>query len=120
MSRFPKILEDVFDNSDDNYELLENVVIENEQFERRRRNTSRRGSIAGHIIIDRGRVEGHERLYQDYFSEHPVFPNHLFRRRYHMNQSLFCRIVNEVERVVHILSKEEMLLVFKACLLFKK
>ena len=97
MPRFSNILENIVDDSEDEFESITNIVIEEEQLEIRRRNTRRRGSIPGHVIIDRGRVEGHKRLYQDYFSENPVFPNHLFRRRFRMNRSLFCRIVNKVE-----------------------
>ena len=43
-----------------------------------------RGSLKGRKKgIPRKRVEGHLRLYADYFDRtDPVFPEHLFRRRY--------------------------------------
>ena len=44
-----------------------------------------RGSIQGHYVIFRNRVEGHERLYLDYFAKLPTYPPNLFRRRFRMN-----------------------------------
>uniref|UniRef100_A0A0D3DCZ4 DDE Tnp4 domain-containing protein n=1 Tax=Brassica oleracea var. oleracea TaxID=109376 RepID=A0A0D3DCZ4_BRAOL len=44
--------------------------------------------------IERNREEGHNRLWNDYFSEEPTYPPHNFRRRFRMNQSLFTGIVN--------------------------
>ena len=40
-----------------------------------------RGSIPGHIMINRDRVEGHERLYRDYFATPCVYES-LFRMRF--------------------------------------
>uniref|UniRef100_A0A0D3AXP4 Myb-like domain-containing protein n=1 Tax=Brassica oleracea var. oleracea TaxID=109376 RepID=A0A0D3AXP4_BRAOL len=39
-------------------------------------------------------VDGHNRLWNDYFSEDPTFPAHLFRRRFRMNKAVFMRIVD--------------------------
>ena len=44
--------------------------------------------------IERNREEGHNRLWNDYFSEEPTYPPHYFRRRFRMNRSLFTGIVN--------------------------
>ncbi|XP_074269509.1 protein ANTAGONIST OF LIKE HETEROCHROMATIN PROTEIN 1-like [Silene latifolia] len=45
-------------------------------------------------IVPRDRVGGAERLYNDYFSTTPVYPDHIFRRRFRMRKELFCRIVD--------------------------
>ncbi|CAL9238846.1 unnamed protein product [Arabidopsis halleri] len=46
--------------------------------------------------IDRKREEGHERLWNDYFSDNPTYLDRQFRRRFRMNKSLFLRIVNRL------------------------
>ena len=56
-----------------------------------------RGSVPGHIMVNRDRVEGHERLYRDYFATPCVYES-FFRRRFRMSRPLFLRIVNEVEQ----------------------
>ena len=56
-----------------------------------------RGSIQGHYVIFRNRVEGHERLYRDYFAKSPTYPPNLFRRRFRMNRSLFVRVISNME-----------------------
>ncbi|KAK9996092.1 hypothetical protein SO802_020778 [Lithocarpus litseifolius] len=47
--------------------------------------------------IERDRLADHKRLYLDYFSDTPVYPPNLFRRRFRMSQSLFLRIQSKVE-----------------------
>ena len=47
--------------------------------------------------IERDRLVGHKRLYLDYFADTPVYPPHLFRRRFRMSRSLFFRIQSKVE-----------------------
>lgn len=42
----------------------------------------RRGSIPGHIVINREREKGHDKLWNDYFSENPTFGARTFRRRF--------------------------------------
>ncbi|XP_022545844.2 uncharacterized protein LOC106355163 [Brassica napus] len=46
--------------------------------------------------VERNREEGHTRLWNDYFSENPTFPPHLFRRRFRMNKDVFMRIVDRL------------------------
>ncbi|XP_047337985.1 putative nuclease HARBI1 [Impatiens glandulifera] len=55
------------------------------------------GSIPGHIVINRDRENAHHRLYNDYFSDNPVYNEIMFRRRYRMSRSLFIRIVDAVK-----------------------
>ncbi|XP_019094446.1 PREDICTED: putative nuclease HARBI1, partial [Camelina sativa] len=50
--------------------------------------------------IDRKREEGHERLWNDYFSDNPTYNAHHFRRRFRMNKLLFLRIVNRLSEEV--------------------
>ena len=47
--------------------------------------------------IERDRLVGHKRLYLDYFADTPVYPPHLFRRRFRMSRSLFLCIQSKVE-----------------------
>ncbi|XP_058742570.1 uncharacterized protein LOC131615075 [Vicia villosa] len=44
-------------------------------------------------VIDRNREEGNIRLFNDYFSENPVYTDAQFRRRFRMHRHLFLRIV---------------------------
>uniref|UniRef100_A0A0D3E2P9 NAD(P)-binding domain-containing protein n=1 Tax=Brassica oleracea var. oleracea TaxID=109376 RepID=A0A0D3E2P9_BRAOL len=53
----------------------------------------RRKNKGQRTYIERNREEGHIRLWNDYFSEEPTFPRHLFRRHFRMNKDLFMRIV---------------------------
>ncbi|XP_058775982.1 uncharacterized protein LOC131650285 [Vicia villosa] len=43
--------------------------------------------------IERNREEGHEHLFNDYFSKAPVYTDEQFRRRYRMHKHVFLRIV---------------------------
>ncbi|XP_018460218.1 uncharacterized protein LOC108831154 [Raphanus sativus] len=55
------------------------------------------GSIPGRFFIYRDRESGHYRLFDDYFSETPVYNDAMFRRRYRMSRPLFLHIVEAVE-----------------------
>ena len=44
--------------------------------------TRHRGSVDGHQVVERNRVEGNIRLYRDYFADPPVYDQRYFRRRY--------------------------------------
>ncbi|KAK2441681.1 hypothetical protein QL285_012949 [Trifolium repens] len=57
-------------------------------------NTSRRRK---RTVIDRSREEGHNRLFNDYFSENPVYTEVQFRRRFRMRRHVFLRIVEALE-----------------------
>ena len=50
--------------------------------------------------IERDREIGHNRLWNDYFSEDATFPPYLFRRRFRMNKELFLRIVHRLSEHV--------------------
>jgi hypothetical protein len=53
------------------------LVLEEECVRKRRR----RGSIPGHAVRNRQRLDADYRLYRDYFAQHPVFDTEIFRRR---------------------------------------
>ncbi|CAK8534685.1 unnamed protein product [Lathyrus sativus] len=40
-------------------------------------------------MIDRSREEGHDHLFNDYFSENPVYTDVQFRRRFRMHRHVF-------------------------------
>ncbi|XP_076954228.1 uncharacterized protein LOC143628555 [Bidens hawaiensis] len=46
--------------------------------------------------IDRGRVEGDARLWNDYFAPLPVYDESFFRRRFRMSRRLFDRILEDI------------------------
>ncbi|XP_042962638.1 uncharacterized protein LOC122296908 [Carya illinoinensis] len=56
-----------------------------------------RGNSQRRKFIRHDHVQGHERLFRDYFAENPVYPSNLFRRRFRMSRPLYLRILNEVE-----------------------
>ena len=47
--------------------------------------------------IDRNREKGAQRLYDDYFSENPTYPEHIFSRRFRMPRRLFLTICERLE-----------------------
>ncbi|XP_010451370.1 PREDICTED: uncharacterized protein LOC104733493 [Camelina sativa] len=52
------------------------------------------------IYIPRNREEGHNNLWNDYFSDTPTYPDYLFRRRFRMHRPLFMRIVQRLSTEV--------------------
>ncbi|KAL0864906.1 hypothetical protein Bca101_044024 [Brassica carinata] len=84
-------LEEIYEQHID--EAFENFTIQIEKEERRRRRKTR-------AYIERNREEGHIRLWNDYFSESPTYPDNLFRRRFRMNKPLFMQIVYQLSNEV--------------------
>ncbi|XP_012859009.1 PREDICTED: putative nuclease HARBI1 [Erythranthe guttata] len=84
------------DSNSDDLEMLVKAT-EEEEAERERQRTHRRGSVPGRCVINRDRGEGHNRIYRDYFSDNPVYHGVYFRRRFRMHRPLFCRILSDVE-----------------------
>ncbi|XP_013594700.1 PREDICTED: uncharacterized protein LOC106302825 [Brassica oleracea var. oleracea] len=74
---------------DDIFEDIYNNIVEAQTKKQRKR-----------AYIERNHEEGHNRLWNDYFSEDPTFPAHLFRRRFRMNKELFMRIVHRLSEDV--------------------
>ncbi|CAL5413495.1 unnamed protein product [Camellia sinensis] len=84
-------------DSDNELEIFAIAALEEKRLNNERQLGLRRGSIQGHAVIYRNRIQGHKRLYQDYFSETPTYPPNLFRRRFRMSRCLFLRILSMVE-----------------------
>ncbi|XP_020263140.1 uncharacterized protein LOC109839119 [Asparagus officinalis] len=91
------LLQEEEDDDDDDYATLLAIASLEEHHSSEGQSSRRRGSIPGHAVIQRNRAEGHERLFHDYFSESPVYPAKLFRRRFRMHRPLFLRILSAVE-----------------------
>ncbi|XP_062209009.1 uncharacterized protein LOC133910732 [Phragmites australis] len=53
--------------------------------------------MPGHWRIHRNRLEGHNRLYNDYFADPAVYPDYIFRRTFRMKRDLYFKIVQAVE-----------------------
>ncbi|KAM6553080.1 hypothetical protein CsatB_013842 [Cannabis sativa] len=60
--------------------------------------SSRGGSIPGHIVINRDRENVDRNLFNDYFAENPRFTDLMFRRRFRMGRPLFLRILDAIQR----------------------
>ncbi|KAK0604620.1 hypothetical protein LWI29_017567 [Acer saccharum] len=85
--------EDDDDDDDDYANLLAIVALEEEQHA----NTGQSSHRRDHAVIQHYRVQSHERLYHDYFSESLIYPEHLFRRRFRMHHPFFLHILSAVE-----------------------
>nr|ACB59212.1 unknown protein [Brassica oleracea] len=92
---------DNFDQAFDQYfderfdQTYENLVVpysgqQEERPERKKR-----------VYIERNYETCHIRLWNDYFSDTPMYPENLFRRRFRMNRRLFMHIVDRLSNEVH-------------------
>uniref|UniRef100_A0A0D3C0S7 DDE Tnp4 domain-containing protein n=1 Tax=Brassica oleracea var. oleracea TaxID=109376 RepID=A0A0D3C0S7_BRAOL len=90
---FDQKFDEYFDQHFD--QTFENLFIHHQPQEGERRRRKKR------VYIERNREEGHVRLWNDYFSETPTYPENLFRRRFRMNKPLFMRIVDRLSNEVH-------------------
>ncbi|XP_048618793.1 putative nuclease HARBI1 isoform X1 [Brassica napus] len=68
---------------DEYFEETYNSIVENRTAKKKKR-----------AYVERNREAGHNRLWNDYFSEDPTFPPHLSRRHFRMNKEVFMRIVD--------------------------
>ena len=97
MNRFPNILGEILNIEEENNDDLDMLYAATRRSEWFSQGRIRRhcGSVPCHIMVNRDRVEGHERLSRDYFATPCVYES-FFRRRF--RRPLFLRIVNEVEQ----------------------
>ncbi|KAL0012552.1 hypothetical protein SO802_007660 [Lithocarpus litseifolius] len=86
-----------FDSSSSDDELELTLAIAIEELNNEGASTSRRRSVQPHRFIWRNPLQGHDRLFHDYFAETAVYPPNVFRRRFRMSLSLFLRIHSRVE-----------------------
>ncbi|KAI5400008.1 hypothetical protein KIW84_065089 [Lathyrus oleraceus] len=86
------------DNSDNNdqefWALVEEEFMDNSDEEQQLQNSGSSSRRKRRTTIDRGREERHNRLFNDYFSENPVYTDVQFRRRFRMHRHVFLRIVD--------------------------
>uniref|UniRef100_A0A0D3EB20 Uncharacterized protein n=1 Tax=Brassica oleracea var. oleracea TaxID=109376 RepID=A0A0D3EB20_BRAOL len=69
---------------------FENLLIHHENRQEASRSKKKRA------YIEKQREQGHMQLRNDYFSENPTYPSHMFRRRFRMNKLFFMRIVDRL------------------------
>ena len=63
-----------FSESDIFLEMPKAVTMDEEQLDNELGSSSRRGSVRGRKVIHRDHIQGHDRLFLDYFAESPVYP----------------------------------------------
>ncbi|XP_038713474.1 uncharacterized protein LOC120007350 [Tripterygium wilfordii] len=83
-------------DSEDDLEQLFNAEENDDQQANGRRQTGHHSSILGHRIVQRNHVDGHFKLWNDYFKPDPVYHEGLFRRRFQMSRIFFLHIANVV------------------------
>jgi len=84
-----KMLLEDFD-SENELKLLSAVVLERRYLKRKGGSSSRlRGSIPRRMFIDRDSLQGHQRLFLDYFVYSQVYPPKIFRNRFRMHCHFF-------------------------------
>lgn len=85
---------DIVDDDEEEYrafmELTDAVVADTEKEKKRKRKNS---------IINRDKALGYSRIFYDYLSETPRYPERLFRRRFRMSSRLFRRLWTEIPEV---------------------
>ena len=96
---FDQFFDQYFDQRFD--QTFENLIIahggqEEERPERKKR-----------VYIERNREAGHLRLWNDYFSDTPTYPENFFRRRFRMNKRLFMHIVDRLSNEVHFFRQKK-------------
>ncbi|XP_035545784.1 uncharacterized protein LOC118348335 [Juglans regia] len=62
-----------------------------------RQSSRDRGNHQCRKFIRRDHIQGHKRIFRDYFTENSIYPWNLFRMRFRMSCPLFLLILNEVE-----------------------
>ncbi|XP_075663459.1 uncharacterized protein LOC142633070 [Castanea sativa] len=86
-----------FDSSFDDDELELTLAIAIEELNNEGASTSRRRLVQPCRFIWRNPLQGHDRLFHDYFAKTPVYPPNVFRRRFQMSRSLYLHIHSRVE-----------------------
>ena len=89
---FDQYFDQFFDQQFD--QTMENLINANGDQEDARNKRKKRA------FIERNREEGNLRLWNDYFSDTPTYPENLFRRRFRMNKRLFMHIVDRFSNEV--------------------
>ncbi|XP_028095021.1 uncharacterized protein LOC114295039 [Camellia sinensis] len=82
---------------DDELETIGIAIMEGQRLAANTSSRSRHNSSQRRKFIWRNSLQGHQRLFLDYFVNPPVYPSNVFRRRFRMKRSLFLRIQFGVE-----------------------
>ncbi|KAL3653755.1 hypothetical protein CASFOL_003436 [Castilleja foliolosa] len=87
-------------STDDESAIIQVVMARRYKQMQRRRNqqAGHVGSVHGRAWIPRDRAGAAERIHTDYFSENPLYGEHLFRQRFRMSRRLFLRIFGELQQ----------------------
>lgn len=99
-----------FESSDEELELVHQVLSYAQALAMDEAESTPRfgGSLPGkRPNIDRKAEEGAQRLYDDYFSESPVYTDEQFERRFRMSRRLFLRIAKALEQNEYFLQKPD-------------
>uniref|UniRef100_A0A0D3BQU1 DDE Tnp4 domain-containing protein n=1 Tax=Brassica oleracea var. oleracea TaxID=109376 RepID=A0A0D3BQU1_BRAOL len=91
---FDDTFDELFDQHFD--QAFENFAIHDDQEERRKKRKKRKKRA----YIERNREQGHIRLWNDYFSDTPTYPDNFFRQHFRMNKPLFMHIVDRLSTKV--------------------
>lgn len=83
-----EFINDIHDDDDDCGRVMSLLFDSDEDRDERRHG----GSVVGRMPIERNREEGALRLYRDYFSQTPIYPEHIFARRFRMSRRIFMTI----------------------------
>ena len=67
-----------------------------EQWQMQHTSSSRNIRPHNRRYYNRERGVGHVRFFNDYFTDEPVYPSHIFRQRFRMRRELFLRIVESM------------------------
>ncbi|XP_062177756.1 uncharacterized protein LOC133882538 [Alnus glutinosa] len=86
-----------FSSSDDELDIILAFAAEEEWLCNEIGSTSHLGPVQRRRFVQRNSLEGHQRLFLDYFAEPLVYPLNKCRRRFRMQRSLFNRIQIEIE-----------------------
>ncbi|XP_048602119.1 putative nuclease HARBI1 [Brassica napus] len=100
---FDESIDEAFDQYFDQYfdQTYHNLLnAQSDQADERRTRKKR-------VFIERNREEGHLRLWNDYFSDTPTYPENLFRRRFRMKKPLFIRIVDRLSNEVQFFRQKQ-------------
>jgi hypothetical protein len=84
--------EDSSSDDDDDLDMFTLLLVDYARKKKRKR----RGSIVGREVVPRPQQSGHDKLFQDYFCENPIYGHRFFRRCFRMSRRLFIHIANVV------------------------
>lgn len=85
------VVDFLFDDAD---EVIQNIILHESNAPAKK--SSGGSKIGKSPNRERDLDGGHQRIIRDYFSENPVYPEEVFRRRFRMSSRLFRRLLREI------------------------